>query len=47
MPSIKKGNMVCLSGTGTVTVILKKVGLLKPLFPLVLTVLAQYKYRKY
>lgn len=39
--------MVCLSGTGTVTVILKKVGLLKPLFPLVLTVLAQYKYRKY
>lgn len=47
MTSIKEGNMVCLSGTETVTVVLKKVGLLKPLSLLVLTVLAQYKYRNH
>lgn len=44
---MKEGIMVCLSITVTVTIILKKVGLLKPFFPLVLTVLAQYKYRIY
>lgn len=45
MPSMKVGNMVCLSVT--VNIILKKLGLLKPFFPLLLTVLAQYKYRKH
>lgn len=45
MPSMKVGNMVCLFVTANI--ILKKLGLLKPFFPLLLTVLAQYKYRKH
>lgn len=32
MPSMKEGNMVCLSITVTMTIISKKVGLLKPFF---------------
>lgn len=47
MLSMEEGNMMCMSVTVTVTIILKKVGLLKTFFPLVLTVLAQYKYRKH